>query len=301
MAVEEHANATPVASEMVPLLRKWSLALVRHLLEVEPLDRLPLSPEEMEILATATALDIKPKRPFLWRFGIPTPMFPKRRKKRNKLRQNPEVWDRRVKNHAALQLQEDDDLFVADFWRPIAQAAWGDPIFVSKMNQAMQHYWRSRSLFPQGIMPLCHVQPNTFWLLLFIHANTQEETSPQLLQRLGKITKREALIPGWARFWDQWLLWRLLELYPNARPRMGKRLCSMLDYLPFFKIAAAQEQEKKEASKLKRFLQRIKQLLFALLPGFAPKVQHQLAHRGWQRDMPPFLYNHHSPRKRRKE
>lgn len=301
MTAEAPAPSPTVTATLVPILRKWALNIVGHLLDEKPLGRLPLSDEEMLFLAEATPLNHQPKRTLLERAGFTTRMLPRNRRARQRLRNNPEAWKRRIYNRAAQQLQKHEDRFVADFWRPVAEAAWGDPCFASQFNLYMQTYWRQRSLFPKGVMPLCHTEPSTFWLLLFMHAHLSQEATAALLRRLQVIVHQESLIPGWAHFWDQWLLWKMLDANPAIRKKLNGRTRRSIESLPFFKIASPEVLETKRPSLFRRVLRPIKHILLIILPGFAPSPTHNLAHRSWERDMPSFLYNHHLPRKRRKE
>lgn len=298
MSEQEQLKPT-VTTQMVPLLRKWALSLLRHLLEDEPLRKIPLSSEEMDFLASATPLPDKPRRSLLMRMGVQTAMLPRRRKARLRLLRQPKRWQQRVRNRAALQLQDRRDRFVTYFWQPLAQAAWGDPQFVAQLNLAMSRYWRQRSLFPKGVMPLVHVEPNTFWLLLLMHAKLDDSCSSQLLHRLQIVVQKESLIPGWARFWDQWLLWRMTQAQPQSLKQLPPLMRQALENLPFYKLA--NPSETKQPGRLRLLLRRIKRVLLLVLPGFASAPVHVLAHRGWERDMPPFLYQFHLPRKRRKE
>lgn len=115
-------------------------------------------------------------------------------------------------------------------WHVAGTMAWSEPAFQHWVATLLQDYLRQRELFALDVRSIPCLHPNTFWLLLALfNASpllTRSEKrltsrSEQAARRLSQIAQHAALQPGWAAFWEQWVVAETLSLEPYLRGELG--------------------------------------------------------------------------------
>jgi hypothetical protein len=126
-------------------------------------------------------------------------------------------------------------------WGLVAGLAWDDLDFRHAVAGRIQGFLRETHLIPPGQMPVPRLAPETYWLLLAaVGPQPRRWWWPSRWLASTKRARRfERLIgslvsglPGWAGFWDWWILRRLLTHSPGLPKRFDTELAEGLSALP---------------------------------------------------------------------
>lgn len=118
-----------------------------------------------------------------------------------------------------------------NLWPVVSEMAWRDLDFQYWIATQVRAYFRPRLLFTLGHMPVATLSPATCWLLIALAGvstpllssgfRTGQNSLDRAVKRLQREGQRQALTPGWAGFWDQWIALEALQRWPQA--------CALLD------------------------------------------------------------------------
>jgi hypothetical protein len=144
------------------------------------------------------------------------------------------------------------ELIPVMYWPLAANAAWCDGEFQFRVGYLARQYLRQTEFLTPIEPSLPSFSPNVFWiLLLLLPENTHAGPGGQLFQRGGKIdsstvpdlpliwiqraekTLRSvaniaAATPGWAGFWDQWLITQAIRVW---KPSLASDMLGMFHAL----------------------------------------------------------------------
>ena len=110
------------------------------------------------------------------------------------------------------------------FWPLIGVIAWSDLEVQHQVGQRIYDCLRPHHLFFPSFGPAPQLSPKTFWALIALAQPvpadliiTAEQRSHYAIAcHLQQIARDQALVAGWAGFWDQWLLWQARRHWPTA-------------------------------------------------------------------------------------
>jgi len=98
-------------------------------------------------------------------------------------------------------------------WEAIADAAWSDPAFRRESAGMLLDFLRPRMILDLAERPIHAPNPRLIWCLIATAATPQPDDASQrqfaeAWRRLQRVADALADAPGWAGFWDQWLMYR---------------------------------------------------------------------------------------------
>lgn len=146
-------------------------------------------------------------------------------------------------------------VYVPDgFWDLAAAEAWEDAAFKQWITDEVYQELRTTFLWPSGQVPVAIVDRRVFWLLLDVFEIGRWSDRPEwerwvpfvgrarrrFAQALRRVARKRWLQPGWAGFWEQWLILQAAgRLSPGdiGRERDALRLVRTL---PIFRAEAAE-------------------------------------------------------------
>lgn len=95
-------------------------------------------------------------------------------------------------------------------WHTASLAAWTNLDFCRQATDLIHGVLRSRICRSRQWDRAPNLHPNTFWLLIRLAA-PRDAAPKRMLHLLRGLAERALQEPGWARFWDQWVLAEALE------------------------------------------------------------------------------------------
>ena len=91
-------------------------------------------------------------------------------------------------------------------WELLGEAAWSGPLWCRDIAARIRDHLGERLLFRAGELPVARPEARFYWALLAVALDGEADGDGAALRR---IAARLAMAPGWAGFWDQWLLLHL--------------------------------------------------------------------------------------------
>lgn len=95
-------------------------------------------------------------------------------------------------------------------WELLGEAAWSAPLWCRDIAARVRDHLGERLLFRAGELPVARPEARFYWALLAVALDGEAEGDGAALRR---IAARLAIAPGWAGFWDQWLLLHLHSVH----------------------------------------------------------------------------------------
>lgn len=127
-------------------------------------------------------------------------------------------------------------------WALLASLAWDDLAFRHAVAERVLAFLRERHLMHPGPAPAPRLSPETCWLLVAAGAGPARRrwwmlgparTRARRAEAVHRLASLMALsASGWAGFWDQWVLLRLLGNIPDLPGRLKPELSQALASLP---------------------------------------------------------------------
>lgn len=153
------------------------------------------------------------------------------------------AWRARLLDELERQLGVTQPPFAPDqFWAILSLAAWSDLGFQRALTTELWGYLRLCTLCIPGDIEHANWSPNTFWTLIDLTApgdltRRQRAFRGQRLafdagQRLRVEARRQALVRGWAGFWDQWIILRARSFWSDGIGVGPSPLRQAVDALP---------------------------------------------------------------------
>lgn len=151
----------------------------------------------------------------------------------------------RLVAHAAMQRKPDKKAVTGAYmpiesWSLLGSLAWDDLAFRQTVASRILAWLREGYLMRPGALPV--LAPETCWILLAAAAGDgrlrwwmrgARRRSAVRMEVTRHLASLMALrTPGWAGFWDQWVLLRLLDADPGLPGRLWPELAASLSPLP---------------------------------------------------------------------
>jgi hypothetical protein len=166
-------------------------------------------------------------------------------------RSSPDDFQRALIKRELVSLTfEDYDILPRMYWGLAAQGAWLSPEFQEEIGYKTCSWLRSSIFLDAGGLGTPTFSANTFWSLLIMlktisspaqmpgnrPSSAVREGGPEEIEKaLHSAAVEEAYVPGWAGFWDQWLLAKALAAWlPVPEPAMKAFYKALFD-LPAIK------------------------------------------------------------------
>lgn len=128
------------------------------------------------------------------------------------------------------------------FWPLVAKAAWCEPGFQHSTGMKIVQWLRSMRLFYPYQIPVANFTLSTFWVLIAMMKpkplkwrcwiSKKERAGVRVCRRLFREAHMQAMVNGWADFWDQWLIRLAVQRWPEGIKGMDTRLCRAILALP---------------------------------------------------------------------
>jgi len=177
---------------------------------------------------------------------------------------SPRAWRARVLGQLKLRFGGLPSIYLPDdLWPVLTEVAWRDLDFQYWVAAQVRIYFRPQVLFKPGEVPFAELSPKTMWVLIVLSGAgisrpsrsfiPGQRTILRAVRRLQGTGQRQALeSPGWAGFWDQWVISEALQRWPGALKSLDAELRDALLALPLLTITSPEtlaQQDKKRKSK----------------------------------------------------
>ena len=125
-------------------------------------------------------------------------------------------------------------------WRLAAARAWHDLTHQHTLAGHMYAYLKAHTLLPMGQVPVAQVAASCGWLLLALAPlSVGPRRAPAEWLQLQQLSGQWAAGPGWAGFWEQWLVLLALRRWPRTLTRIGPPLQAPLRAWPLARLMRA--------------------------------------------------------------
>lgn len=146
-------------------------------------------------------------------------------------------------------------VYVPDgFWDLTAAEAWEEAEFKQWITDEVYQELRTSFLWTSGQVPVAIVDRRVFWLLLDVFETGRWSDRPEwerwvpfagrarrrFAQSLRRVARKRWLEPGWAGFWEQWLVLQAAKRLSPDDVRRERRALRLIRTMPIFRAEIAE-------------------------------------------------------------